>query len=74
MHDDKRQALAKERDTATREQQDGSNRDTELKRLDGEIRALCSHDSINWDSHSAGDGRIITTCARCGISWYEHAG
>jgi hypothetical protein len=37
------------------------------------IKALCPHDpGSNWDSRSDEHGQIITTCERCGISWYEH--
>jgi hypothetical protein len=37
------------------------------------IKALCPHDpEMHWESRSDGQGQIITTCQRCGISWYEH--
>lgn len=76
MHHDKRTALAQERDTVRRNQDSvaGERRNAVLTQLDGEIKALCTHDSINWDSRASSDGRIITTCERCGISWHEHVG
>lgn len=76
MHHEKRMALTQERETVSRDHEsDGeASRDTALTRLDGEIKALCSHDSIYWDSRSADDGRIITTCERCRVTWYEHVG
>lgn len=43
--------------------------------IDRAIKALCPHDpTINWDSRADEQGQIITTCERCGISWYEHPG
>lgn len=36
------------------------------------IKALCPHGAEFWDSRADEQGQIITTCQRCGISWYEH--
>ncbi len=71
---EKRAALAQDRDTVLEDHSsdDGHIRETELIRLDGALKELCPHDSINWNSRSADDGRIITTCERCGVSWFEH--
>ena len=78
MKNDMRDALAVERDTVLHDpRRDGAGekgRETELTRLDGDIRAMCPHDSIHWNSRSTDDGRIITTCERCEVSWFEHAG
>lgn len=78
MKNDARDAFARERNTVLHDHdRDGDGekgRDIELARLDGVIKAICPHDSINWNSRSAEDGRIITTCERCGVSWYEHVG
>lgn len=75
---DARDAMTIERDTVLHDHgRDGAGekgRERELTRLDGDIRATCQHDSIHWDSRSTDDGRIITTCERCEVSWYEHAG
>jgi hypothetical protein len=76
MDHDALMALVQERDTLLNDHDsdDPERRDTELIRLDREIKALCPHDSISWDSRSTDDGRIITTCERCEVSWHEHAG
>ena len=73
-----RDALTTERETVLHDHgRDGAGekgRQTELTRIDVGIKATCPHDSIHWNSRSADDGRIITTCERCEVSWYEHAG
>lgn len=78
MKNDTRDALAHERDAVLHDHgRDGDGekgRENELTRLDGDIKAMCPHDPINWNSRSAEDGRIITTCERCDVSWYEHVG
>lgn len=78
MKNDARDALAHERNTVLHDHgRDGDGekgRAIELTRLDGDIKATCPHDSINWNSRSAEDGRILTTCERCKVSWYEHVG
>lgn len=78
MNNDARDALVHERYTVLHDPGrygDGEKgRENELARLDGDIKSMCPHDSIYWDSRSAEDGRIITTCERCDVSWYEHVG
>jgi hypothetical protein len=76
MQRDKQVALARKRDAVARDRDGdtGASREIEIIRLDDEIKAMCTHDAIYWDSRSAEDGRIITTCERCGVSWYEHVG
>lgn len=74
MINEKRASLAQDRETVLLDHpdDDGHARETELIRLDGALKALCTHDSIHWDSRSTDDGRIITTCERCEVSWFEH--
>lgn len=39
--------------------------------LDNALRLLCPHDPQGWYTAPDRDGRILTTCNTCGVSWYE---
>lgn len=40
--------------------------------LDTALRTLCTHARADWYTAPDHRGRILTTCHKCGVSWYEH--
>jgi hypothetical protein len=39
--------------------------------LDSILRETCPHDPASWHTAPDADGRILTTCYQCVVSWYE---
>lgn len=40
--------------------------------IDHALKALCPHLPLTWQTRLDADGRSLTTCYACGMSWYNH--
>lgn len=66
--------LMSARDDVFRAGDGHANIDLELvaAHIDHALKALCPHLPATWNSRVDEDGRSLTTCYACGMSWYEH--
>ena len=62
------------RDAVFRAGDGHANLDLELvaAHIDHALKALCPHLSVTWRTRLDEQGRTLTTCYACGMSWYEH--
>lgn len=54
------------------EGEDTTSLPTASSLIDRALQAMCRHEPTTWNSRSDTDGRIITTCEKCGVSWHQH--
>lgn len=52
---------------------DDADLPTAAAMLDRVLRETCPHDPASWYTAPDTDGRELTTCYACGVSWYAQA-
>lgn len=69
-----RESLVQARDIIDRSLHAGTvdGLDESVTMIDRALKAMCPHDETTWDSRADERGGIITTCARCDVTWHEH--